>query len=281
MPPAGKTFSDSLTAWALRWHVLAAGIWLLMMPGGFPWNHPRFWANRGLPILLVALWLAVIVVTWRRGLGPIRAVRCAIPVGWTAALVVGIWLFPYSARRFAPPVLLATALFWWLALGRGRWRAFGHWPAALLSVAAIALGAVVPLTQRAPDADTRPHSNDTDDDAKPETQLANANSPLWLGPFMSVDVFDPHVLIAPPSTGPRRTREQVNLFISPRLTFISTSPDRCWTIFAQRPHWTRRVLQLRDVVHKDRTVDLRYSGNHDARLKAHLDRHWKFATIEA
>ena len=43
-------------AWQTIWleHAVGAAVAWRLLPGGFPWEHPRFWTNRVLPWIVVA-----------------------------------------------------------------------------------------------------------------------------------------------------------------------------------------------------------------------------------
>src|SRR3954447_9650447 len=77
-------------------HAFGAAAWVALMPRGFPLGHPRFWANVGVPVLLVVSLIAALVEARRGRLVVARAVLLALAVIWIVAAMVGRMLFPIS-----------------------------------------------------------------------------------------------------------------------------------------------------------------------------------------
>lgn len=82
----------------LTGHAAVALCWLWMMPGGFPVGHPRFWANRGIPVLVLSGCVVGLFGVWRRRDTWVRLAVLAVPVGWATAAMAGRVIFPVSAR---------------------------------------------------------------------------------------------------------------------------------------------------------------------------------------
>jgi hypothetical protein len=104
------------------------------------------------------------------------------------------------------------------------------------------LGAMMMWAERGRDPDTRPMAATMP--ALPEPLVAPAERrSIVLGPEIRVDPGDPVVTL---------NRGRVTLAVQPLLTFVSRSPDRCWTLFASR---AQRDGPRRQLVHLERTAD--------------------------
>ncbi len=176
-------------------HAIGAAVWWWMMPAGFPLAHPRFWLHRVVPIVLVAVALAYIVPRakpWR------PALLAAVPATYLAAAIAGRALFPITLHTLwlAPLVIGLVLLAIWLVEHRA------HWKRALWFAAAGALlGCFLAVAQTAPPPSTHPSTAAFVPGAKEPTPI----------------LFD---------------AQPLQLEIHPVLTFISRSPDGCWTALA-------------------------------------------------
>ncbi len=199
-------------ATALIGHALAAAAWWWAMPGGFAIGSPRFWVNSVFPP-------AAIVVSIAGLYGIVRRARLAAAIAmvfglvWIAAAVSGRIAYPISLRLlFAFPLIVGLV---GLLLGVLLWRATRPDADAaarrftlglyLLGVAAVALGAWLPWTQRGPAPST----------------LAIEPPPNLAGTPTRFTTL---------TTGSGRYFAQ----LEPTLTFISRSPDRAWSLLAPR-----------------------------------------------
>ena len=231
--------TQSLTRWAwiVFWiaHALAAGVWWWLMPGGFPLTHPRFFANSLLPLIFIA---AMVAALWG-ALKPVpilmRALLPIVPVAWVSATIATCLLFPVSGVRLLPFAGILSLIF-----ARGAWamaktlRAIEKtspkqrlWiPATLF---ALVLGIAMPWAQRAGPPQTRP----VDAVIPPLSPSAEPMpAPVKLSARTNVYAFGNVVL----------AQGHVRLHIDPLLTFYSTSPDRCWTVFAKQDGPTSRPV---------------------------------------
>src|SRR3954469_3552857 len=83
---------------------------------------------------------------------------------------------------------------------------------------------MMPLAERGLDADTRPFAVIApvrSQDLPPPTQTRS----ITIAPDVKIDPGDPVVTLL---------SGRVTLAVQPVLTFISRSPDRCWTLFASK-----------------------------------------------
>jgi hypothetical protein len=214
-------------------HATAAVAWWWLMPGGFGLPEARFWVNEALPVIVLALVLTVRFGVWRREEFR-NNLLVMFPAFWLAAAVTARVVFPQSAAGFWwAPLLFGTAMAGSVAYSRHRPGGIA-WAGAAM---AVALGVAMPLAQRAAEPDTRPA-----DSAALSAPDVVANSvrggSVALSPDVRVDPTDPVVTL---------TRGRVTLAVQPVLTFVSRSPDRCWTLFASkadRDGPPRRLLKL-------------------------------------
>lgn len=177
-------------------HVVAAALWWWATPGGFPVGHARFWLNQVVPIVLVAF--AVILV-----LPPARALRpallAAVPATYLAAAIAGRVLFPITLRTLwlAPLAIgLVLGLLWWRLHRTHAKRAVAF------AGAGSALGVFLAVAHAGPPPSTHPAS------AQPEDLAA---------------------LGAPAVT---YTAGPLSFYAFAQLSFVSRSPDACWTLLA-------------------------------------------------
>src|SRR5687768_4581034 len=87
-----------LRAFILLSHLAAAAVWIFVMPGGFPFLHLRFLANRGLPIAVIAVAITGIFAA-RKGNTPLlQSIILTVATAWGFASLAGLILFPISGR---------------------------------------------------------------------------------------------------------------------------------------------------------------------------------------
>src|SRR5688572_21151994 len=77
-------------------HLVLAAAWWWLMPGGFPLSHPRFWVNRVLPPVVLALAGAYVWARYRRRDDVLRLLGLTIAAFWMAAAVSGRITFPIT-----------------------------------------------------------------------------------------------------------------------------------------------------------------------------------------
>ena len=230
----------ALPSWLLVWRILLAiaiaamPFWMWIAPGGFPLSHPRFWANRLLPLVVFAIAAIGLAGVRYRKYALYQSAVLFFPVAWTAAVMCGAVTFPVSSRRVLLPVAL-VATFLWVAYAITSRRQPQN-AAALLGVLflGVVVGIAAPLTQRAPLADTRPRNT----------------SPPLVGGAASEQRLPPRVQLSEQLAvrtldGTIRVRfGDLRISIEPFLQFQSRSPDRCWTILAPARYRRSRPLTL-------------------------------------
>jgi hypothetical protein len=224
-------------------HAVAAAGWLVLMPRGFPVTHPRFWANVVIPLLLIAAMTAALVAARRGRPVVVRAVLVALAGMWAAAAVSALVAFPVSIQwRLAVPLGMAVAVSVAANASYLRPARLRRAVAALAALSGMLLGAALPWTQRAPDPSTyplneplpRPARVTSIDDAQPQQPRTRRTGAALVQPN------DGQLSI---SYG------RYVLYVQPLLTFVSRSPDRCWTSLARRAHRVgpgRRLLATSD-----------------------------------
>jgi hypothetical protein len=249
----------------------AAVIWWWMMPGGFPVDHPRFLANRLLPVIVLAVAVVGRMAMSRGRWRIVRAVALGLSVAATAGCCAGAAMFPVSAQRFLPVGLLPAVLLW-LAY----WRTFRAGPALgwplclpLVAVAAVIAG-ICPWTQRGDDPATRPR-----DVPLPELATVNDEDRPTL-----IDLTDQVQVTT--ATGDIRTQmDGLSLSIAPLLTFHSRSPDRCWTILAPRRERTGQWRRLAGMHQADGTLQLGFADDELHWLRVEVDPASELLSIDA
>jgi len=230
---------------ALLAHGVAAIAAWLLLPGGFPLVHARFFANRVLPVLVVASVFVVAVQAARRSRS-LPTLLIVYPSSWLGVALASGIAFPESGRRVALAAVF-VALLLALGLAESWWRK-GAPPrrAWLAGLPAAALGAGFLLAQRAPEPSTRPFAAAVARDPGSEREMVafDAGNAVELAPWLRVG----------PSSGRIVVQEgAIGIVVEPRLEFISRSPDRFWTVFAPA-----RQAELPAIVRVERTdVELR------------------------
>jgi len=224
--------------WLFAAHLLAAALWIWFLPGGFPVLHVRFLANRVLPACAIVAAVAGLFALCSRRWTAVSYLLIALAATWTAAGAAGLMLFPRSRTAFFLAAMAASVLIWLnvrrvvnVAPTVDRRRG------VLIGLCACLLGAMVPFTQRAEVADTRPLDLPP---PKPESPTDGGQLPTYFRPAPGVEVF---------SAEPTLTvRAGLKIEIEPLLTFVSRSPDRFWTSLApdaERDGPRRRLLSVR------------------------------------
>jgi hypothetical protein len=243
-------------------HGTAAVAWWWLLPGGFPMGHPRFWVNEALPVLVLAMVVAIRFAVWEK-----QRVRNSLlamfPVFWLAVAIAGRIIFPQSGRWFfLAPMVLGLAMLGMVVAARPR---PARWTWLLMPLVAL-LGVLMPLAERGVDPDTHPAGAVAPvlpDPLVPPSELRS----IVLGPEIRLDPGDPVVTL---------NRGRFTLAVQPLLTFISRSPDRCWTLFAsraQRDGPRRRLIHLEHtpqgvrMVHRDDTTSSMEAGLRDGALE--------------
>ena len=203
-------------ATAFACHALAAAVWWWAMPGGFAPGSGRFWVNQVFPpAAIVVCGVGLYGIARRERLA--AALAIAFGLVWISAAISARVAYPISLRLlFVVPLLIGVV---GVTLGALLHRATkstsdrqrhlsGFAPkvgAIALLLAAIALGAWLPWTQRGPEPTTRTLG------ALPDLPAAPAGDTTLL-------------------VGRGRYFAQLD----PTLTFVSRSPDRGPSLLAPR-----------------------------------------------
>jgi hypothetical protein len=225
-------------AWQAIWlgHAAGAALAWWLLPGGFPWEHPRFWINRVLPWIVVAVSGMGLVGVWRKNSLVRQSAAVFIVAVWTSALVASTITYPISARRFWPPALVITGLIWAACLVSCRRHWSWRWPVLTALAAGSLIGAILPLGVRAPEADTTPLGDST-----PWPRISRDSQPV-----ASTVRVSRIASLAPQSAEAEVRFGRVTISVRPLLEFESVSPDRCWTIFTPRSYRPNSRLRLVD-----------------------------------
>ena len=250
------------TPWRLFWllviagHAVAAAAWWWLSPGGFPLWHPRFWVNRVLPLAVLAVVTTAVVASRRHRLDMLLPILIAFPAAWGAAALVARVLFPITLETlfFAP--LVGALLMGAAALMTFRRHASTSSRSIVAVTAAAALtGAAIPLSQRAPDPDT--HPLDPPRHVTPQVTDPELVARGWSGSRIRVHSGEGSLSFK---------AQAVNLSLHPLLTFISRSPDGCWTCLARRKLRDGPALVLDSSMVFRGGLNLLYHADYDATL---------------
>jgi hypothetical protein len=223
-------------------HGTAAVAWWWLLPGGFGVCEARFWVNEVLPLCVLAL-----VVTLRFGIRNRETLRdgllAVFPAFWIAVGVSARLVFPESARWFwLAPLGLGVAL---LAATLAAKPPRAAWVGVAIVIATV-LGAVMPVAERGADPDTRPLAT-TSSSPPPDFPAPSETRAITLAPDVKLDPGDPVVTLL---------NGRVTLAVQPVLTFVSRSPDRCWTLFASKPQRDGPTRRLTGLARDGETVRL-------------------------
>jgi hypothetical protein len=222
----------------LTGHAFAAGAWWWLLPGGFPVWHPKFWANGVLPWAFLVVAVATRFYLWERRPKWRDRVLLSFPVFWLAMLVCGVVLFPVS--MLLPAIILVTPMIVALALAVRRFRPRPS--DGVMMLVPVGAAAMMMLAQRGARPDTRPiaATMPSGPALPPPPEHVGAVS---LAEGVKVDPGDPVVTLL---------SGRMTLAVQPVLTFVSRSPDRCWTLFATK---AQRDGPARRLVGFERTSD--------------------------
>jgi len=242
----------------LSFHAVAAAGWWWLMPGGFPVSHPRFWSNGVAPLVVLGAVVAAVIAARREQWARLRFMLAAFPAAWAGAALMARVVFPITFKwTFLLPLIGAALMGGVLALtfrGRPLGRGWPVWGAAL---AALCLGAIEPLSLRAPAPGTRPLNVQT-----PEASAGSVPSNGRLGPRLFVTLGDGSATVK---------TEGVTLSVKPLLRFISRSPDGCLSILAPAPLREPPDSRLVSAVQKGNGLNLRYRADYEASLQVGPD----------
>jgi hypothetical protein len=210
----------------LLFHLAAASVWIFVMPGGFPVLHLRFLANRALPLAVIAVAVAGILAARKRNTPLLQSFILALAAGWGFASLTGLVLFPISGRFPFVFGMMATFGLLVFAFEPGSGKNLRAPITLALCFLAATTGALAPRTQQAEPATTRPLGGEIFEPLTKETTEMPWATPISEG--LRVNPSDESVTFA---------RDRVAITVRPLLTFLSRSPDRCWTLIA--PHRSR------------------------------------------
>ena len=243
--------------WRLGWTLLllihAAGclVWWFLMPGGFPLSHLRCWANLILPWCGCLLLLSGVWAAWRGNTAWFLAIALGVTLAWSTALLVALYLFPFSSRKFLLPAL-AIAVLLWIAWGAAQLGKPKAWLINGFIAALVILGSGLFIyAQRGPQADTHP-LNIAFPQLPENVEPISGSSVAVLSDKSSLYLTD----------GTLRTKcGSLSLSLSPLLTFESRSPDRCWTSLAPRKLRGSQSLVPQTVWQQEKTWGMLFTGN--------------------
>lgn len=228
----GRSLSAPGWRWKFAWSsvlvpsILLALGWCVLMPGGFPTEHPRFWLNRVLPVVLVLVSVVAFWAVLRQRWTVATLLLASFPVSWTAGAVAAWGIFPHSLGR-ASILGLILAVVSAASLRRMPFRpSVGNSSLlGLIVVVSSLLSVFAVWALRGADPATRPLNVPTVTRGEETTHGQGDPPRRQLNANVTVDLSGQTVAI---------TARGLSVEIAPVLTFHSVSPDRCWTIFSRR-----------------------------------------------
>lgn len=204
-------------------HATGAAAWWWLMPGGFDFDHPRFWMNRVLPIVLL-LGMLIARSPWPRNAWATDlrfSIKAALATFWIVLSVALLINFHLSFRwKFIAPLLLGA--FMGLSLIRQRRSAERTLPAwnALPLIFGFIVGALIPTWQHALPPATLPGP------------MASQQSLGRASRGAASLRIDEHATMSTQNAAIHFTSGMFVLEVNAFLNFDSVSPDGCWTLFA-------------------------------------------------
>ncbi|WP_010587587.1 hypothetical protein [Schlesneria paludicola] len=271
----GNVHGGRLWTYILIMHVITAGGWWWLMPGGFPWCHSRFWMNQIFPLVIFVVSIAGCYGIWNRRDAVARLAIHALLGFWSGAVVTALLTFPISAQRFGIPatmILAAIWLAWFVRSPQG-----GTISRAVRGFApTMLLGVATPLMQRSPWPTVVPLNQQIS--ALPANATVSSNDrPLGNGRPRHPMAFlaNPSIGMIQVSMGP------LMMDVTPLLTFESCSPDRCWTILAPADFHRMPQRVLRGEWQNDERATYRYGGDAEHQLQLLVDEAGSSCEIEA
>jgi hypothetical protein len=213
-------------------HAIAACAWLYFMAGGFPLTHSRFLANRALPATVVVVAIAGIYAERANRRALLHAATACMAAAWLVASLTGIALFPISARAILPIGFVVAIALFRLRLDRAELRRRSRALTVAFVLVGVGIGFLVPFTQRAPLPTTHP------------VNAAMSAAPAQRADSVPQITMSKDLRVASADGTISFRRDRMLLVVYPLLTFVSRSPDRCWTLFAPRAarEWPERRL---------------------------------------
>lgn len=295
-PAATQSMQAFLWRLVLYTHLVSAALWWWLVPGGFPPTHARFWTNEVFPFVVCAVCMTALWAE-RKGAPVLRATAgLTIPVFWSAATIVAVALFPYSAGRFGFPAfvcLTAMSTVFWLSFRR---KPFPLRRGALAVIPAVVTGFGFVWALRGGEPDTSP-LNVSLPEFEGNVDMRLAMIPIHLSDGVDVQTVEGRVLVrhsvpteksAGSGDSPNHRQEarsmperRYRIEVEPLLSFETRSPDRFWTILSParyRASPPRRLTALRCEEH---SLSAQYHDDTDLVLHVGTSETDDVMTIEA
>jgi hypothetical protein len=226
-----KSFPENLMNLFLRLvffgYAAAFAAWWYVSPKGFPYEHPRFWANTIIPVIITLASLICWIGVFRSYHTLLSILMPSYPAATLAFIIAGMVLYRVSMR-----IVFLIPLLCWLAILIGltvfiikRHPVNKHLLTLTVFLTALSalMGAVLPWSQQSRQASTKPLNIEK-----------TLTSDLYLNTTQSYFQLSGMVSVLPQKAEIIIDNLNTELYLWPLLTFYSRSPDRCWTLMAPR-----------------------------------------------
>ena len=219
-----------LFIWRIHFSIISiiSLAWGLSAPHGFLVSHPLFWCNTVIPLIIFIFCMISIYAIQKCKTHLFLIIVSSFLVGGFTSLFAAQYLFPETIRpRISLPALIYLFLLT-SSLGKNLLNKSIWIMCAPLNLAMIIISFTVIYSQAGRDAQTTPLNSalPTMHKLKPIKQ--------------TIHQLEPHITANLKTTEFILKHRQATLSIEPLLKFISTSPDRCWTVLAP----TKQSIQL-------------------------------------
>lgn len=232
----------------LTMHLIAAVVWLVTMPSGFPSTTTAYWVNEVAPWLVLSWALLAIVASAVKRLASLApALLVPLPAFWIAFGASMRFMYPSSSGGLWMGPMLGGMVLSALWVRRFGWKPERAWLVPLLLLPSVWVGWRGPLALRAPDAATHPLAT-----ALPTTPTGRADSKV-------VKLTRDAQLR--PSEGRLVLRHGDHILtVQPLLAFDDRSPDRTLVSLAPPDENTATSRKLEAVAHEGGAWTMRFAG---------------------
>lgn len=243
-------------AWLLVWtaHAVGAVVWWWSMPQGFPPGHVKFIANTIIPGVLFLVSMAGLGAALRPNVNWIGSFAVFPLVFWMLLGAAWYYLCPLSIVRWATYALPGFLILFLIWFATRRTQGGMTVLSLVATLIAAACGVGFAFGQRGPDVSTHPYKSQVLMVMREGGAQENRAEPKR--PFR-LDAEHGQVTVQ---------HDGVTLHVLPLLSFMSRSPDRCWSILAPKGTNSENQRQLMGVRETTDQLTARYMGDGESAM---------------